>query len=82
MWPFRKKHGPLPKVTAQTDFEFGAALLDAFRAYGEHPQGGRQQVCQFCGERGGFEMSHHPDCIIARAAKRLMMRQDDFQPEK
>lgn len=74
MWPFKRKPGPLPKVTAQTDFEFGAALLDTFRTYDEHPRGGRQQVCSYCGECGGFEMPHHPDCIVAGAAYRLISR--------
>lgn len=72
MWLFKKKYSPLPKLCCATDWEIGMALLDAFRAYGEHPKGGRQQVCQYCGERGGFEMRHHPDCIVGKAAYRLM----------
>lgn len=77
IWPFKKKPVPIPKVTAETDFEFGAALLATFRDFAMLSDGkSLQQVCSYCGERGGFEMPHSPDCIVARAAYRLMANRE------
>lgn len=56
----------LPDVVAKSPYELGSALLSAFR--------GRiagQQVCLYCAERGGFEMTHHPNCIVSAAADQL-----------
>lgn len=56
----------LPPITAENEHELGCALLDAFRG-----STGSQQVCFHCGARGGFEMSHHKNCVVGAAADRL-----------
>lgn len=62
----RRLQKRLPPVVAKTPHEIGCALLEAFR-YREDDQ----QVCLYCAERGGFEMTHHPNCIVRVAADQL-----------
>lgn len=62
----RKIQMALPPVIAQNEHELGCALLDAFSG-----TVGNQQVCLHCGARGGFELSHHKNCIVSAAAQRL-----------
>lgn len=62
----RRLQRDLPPITAKNEHELACALLDGFRG-----RSGTQQVCLYCDARGGFEMRHHPNCIVGAAADRL-----------
>lgn len=62
----RRFQKALKPIAAVNEHELACALLDAFRGYATS-----QQICFYCDARGGFEMSHHKNCVIGAAADRL-----------